>query len=180
MERRTTNGLLIWPNISAARTNNIDDLNIPPPTHKSTPGLPPRCQSLSLIRRRTMSLRKSCPATQPALFFEPHPTSTPAPASATQPPAMDMPSSNHPVTSTPQNTPANAAPISSHAQKPGVGTIKEGKSLCFPFCCWACPSTQSPACSIARGPTANSNFLLQTTSSAPPPTSSLPTPPSSP
>ncbi|KAF1915339.1 hypothetical protein BDU57DRAFT_518260 [Ampelomyces quisqualis] len=26
---------------------------------------------------------------------------------------------------TPQNTPANAAPISSHAQKPGVGTIKE-------------------------------------------------------
>jgi nucleosome assembly protein 1-like 1 len=28
--------------------------------------------------------------------------------------------------STPQNTPANNAPISSHAQQPGVGTIKEG------------------------------------------------------
>jgi hypothetical protein len=28
--------------------------------------------------------------------------------------------------STPQNTPANTAPISSHAQQPGVGTIKEG------------------------------------------------------
>lgn len=28
---------------------------------------------------------------------------------------------------TPQNTPANNAPISSHAQQPGVGTIKEGK-----------------------------------------------------
>jgi nucleosome assembly protein 1-like 1 len=48
---------------------------------------------------------------------------------------MDVPNSNHPVTSTPQNTPANAAPISSHAQKPGVGTIKEGTSQ-YP----ACPS----------------------------------------
>lgn len=30
------------------------------------------------------------------------------------------------LSSTPQNTPANNAPISSHAQQPGVGTIKEG------------------------------------------------------
>lgn len=30
---------------------------------------------------------------------------------------------------TPQNTPANQAPISSHAQQPGVSSIKEGKSL---------------------------------------------------
>jgi hypothetical protein len=29
--------------------------------------------------------------------------------------------------STPQNTPANNAPISSHAQQPGVSSIKEGK-----------------------------------------------------
>jgi nucleosome assembly protein 1-like 1 len=49
---------------------------------------------------------------------------------------MDVPNSNHPVTSTPQNTPANAAPISSHAQKPGVNTIKEGKSQSR----FACPS----------------------------------------
>jgi hypothetical protein len=41
---------------------------------------------------------------------------------------MNVPNPNHAVTSTPQNTPANAAPISSHASKPGVGTIKEGKS----------------------------------------------------
>ena len=34
-------------------------------------------------------------------------------------------------TSTPQNTPANNAPISSHAQQPGVGTIKEGMSFAF-------------------------------------------------
>jgi hypothetical protein len=27
---------------------------------------------------------------------------------------------------TPQNTPANNAPISSHAQQPGVASIKEG------------------------------------------------------
>lgn len=32
---------------------------------------------------------------------------------------------------TPQNTPANNAPISSHAQQPGVGTIKEGMLLTF-------------------------------------------------
>ena len=33
--------------------------------------------------------------------------------------------------STPQNTPANNAPISSHAQQPGVGTIKEGTLITF-------------------------------------------------
>ncbi|USP75823.1 uncharacterized protein yc1106_03097 [Curvularia clavata] len=38
---------------------------------------------------------------------------------------MDVPKSNAHPTSTPQNTPANAAPISSRAQQPGVGTIKE-------------------------------------------------------
>lgn len=31
------------------------------------------------------------------------------------------------INSTPQNTPANNAPISSHAQQPGVASIKEGK-----------------------------------------------------
>jgi hypothetical protein len=30
------------------------------------------------------------------------------------------------LSSTPQNTPASAAPISSHSQVPTVGTIKEG------------------------------------------------------
>jgi hypothetical protein len=39
---------------------------------------------------------------------------------------MDVPRSNKQPTSTPQNTPANAAPISSRAQQPNVGTIKEG------------------------------------------------------
>ena len=33
--------------------------------------------------------------------------------------------------STPQNTPANNAPISSHAQQPGVASIKEGRSKFF-------------------------------------------------
>ncbi|KAF2205803.1 NAP-domain-containing protein [Delitschia confertaspora ATCC 74209] len=38
---------------------------------------------------------------------------------------------------TPQNTPSNAAPISSHAQQPGVASIKEGTLLPFHklFCC---------------------------------------------
>lgn len=46
---------------------------------------------------------------------------------------MDVPKSNPAVTSTPQNTPANAAPISSRAQQPGVGTIKEGESRSLLF-----------------------------------------------
>lgn len=33
------------------------------------------------------------------------------------------------LTRTPQNTPLNAAPISSRAQQPGVATINEGKDL---------------------------------------------------
>lgn len=37
------------------------------------------------------------------------------------------------VLSTPQNTPANNAPISSHAQQPGVGTIKEGMLRFLPL-----------------------------------------------
>lgn len=41
---------------------------------------------------------------------------------------MDVPRSNKQPTSTPQNTPANAAPISSRAQQPTVGTINEGMS----------------------------------------------------
>ncbi|KAL4902463.1 hypothetical protein BDW74DRAFT_64492 [Aspergillus multicolor] len=36
-----------------------------------------------------------------------------------------------PVAPTPQNTPANNAPISSHAQQPGVSSIKEGKLFFF-------------------------------------------------
>lgn len=43
---------------------------------------------------------------------------------------------HHPVLSTPQNTPANAAPISSRAQQPGVASIKEGE--------------QSPACKASK------------------------------
>jgi len=41
---------------------------------------------------------------------------------------MDVPHSNVRPASTPQNTPANAAPISSRAQQPGVSSIKEGTS----------------------------------------------------
>jgi hypothetical protein len=37
------------------------------------------------------------------------------------------------ATSTPQNTPANAAPISSRAQAPGIGSIKEGGAYPFFF-----------------------------------------------
>lgn len=36
---------------------------------------------------------------------------------------------NYPTSSTPQNTPANNAPISSHAQQPGVASISEGKLI---------------------------------------------------
>lgn len=43
------------------------------------------------------------------------------------PPALSPPLTKQPQTcSTPQNTPANNAPISSHAQQPGVDSIKEG------------------------------------------------------
>lgn len=35
--------------------------------------------------------------------------------------------SDHSLPRTPQNTPANNAPISSHAQQPGIASIKEGK-----------------------------------------------------
>lgn len=35
---------------------------------------------------------------------------------------------NYPAFSTPQNTPAATAPITSRAQQPGVASIKEGKS----------------------------------------------------
>jgi hypothetical protein len=112
---------------------------------------PPRCLSQSAIRRWTPSPLRKYLLPRNTLFFEPHPrthahtclphhTSQPPP-----PPTMDVPNSNHPVTSTPQNTPANAAPISSHAQKPGVGTIKEGKSQSR----FACPS--NPA-SRRKGP----------------------------
>ncbi|KAL1608244.1 histone chaperone [Paraconiothyrium brasiliense] len=53
---------------------------------------------------------------------------------------------------TPQNTPLNAAPISSHAQQPGVDSIKEGKFLLSP----RCPSSPAPAVTSL---TANSKFL---------------------
>jgi len=69
---------------------------------------------------------------------------------------MDVPKSNPAVSSTPQNTPANAAPISSRAQQPGVGTIKEGESHCLLFLLLFCPS--NPAVRSAKGLTANSNF----------------------
>merc|ERR1712029_949594 len=49
----------------------------------------------------------------------------PLPSHTTPTAAMDVPRSNKQPTSTPQNTPANAAPISSRAQQPNVGTIKE-------------------------------------------------------
>jgi hypothetical protein len=38
-----------------------------------------------------------------------------------------------PLYRTPQNTPASAAPITSHAQQPGVSSIKEGMLLCLDF-----------------------------------------------
>lgn len=39
-----------------------------------------------------------------------------------------------PIDRTPQNTPANNAPISSHAQQPGVSSIKEGNCfICYDF-----------------------------------------------
>ncbi|KAI1002228.1 putative nucleosome assembly protein [Podosphaera aphanis] len=42
----------------------------------------------------------------------------------------EIPKKNSTTTApTPQNTPANNAPISSHAQQPGVGTIKEAEEL---------------------------------------------------
>lgn len=88
---------------------------------------------------------------------------------------MDVPHSNVRPTSTPQNTPANAAPISSRAQQPGVGTIKEGMSHhrnLLPL--------QPPPCLVVKGLTANLTFFLQRNSSALPPVFSLPTPPSLP
>jgi hypothetical protein len=81
----------------------------------------PRCLSRSAIRRWTPSPpRKSLPLLRHTIL-----------ARKTSPPHgvnMDVPSSTKRPTSTPQNTPANAAPISSRAQQPGVGTIKEGTS----------------------------------------------------
>lgn len=41
--------------------------------------------------------------------------------------AINVPQAHDMTTSTPQNTPANAAPISSRAQQPGVASIKEGE-----------------------------------------------------
>lgn len=55
-------------------------------------------------------------------IFQPHRKSHPVKNSDVRLPP------NH-VCSTPQNTPANNAPISSHAQQPGVASIKEGRSL---------------------------------------------------
>lgn len=67
---------------------------------------------------------------------------------------MDVPSANNP-SSTPQNTPANAAPISSRAQQPGVGTIKEGMSQC------SCCAPPTPPFGVAKGLTANSIFVAE-------------------
>lgn len=50
---------------------------------------------------------------------------------------VDVPPAHHATTRTPQNTPLNAAPISSRAQQPGVDSIKEGKF----FICPRCPSS---------------------------------------
>lgn len=44
---------------------------------------------------------------------------------------INVPFAHIATTSTPQNTPANAAPISSRAQQPGVDSIKEGKCSSF-------------------------------------------------
>ena len=47
--------------------------------------------------------------------------------------ALDVPSAHPASTRTPQNTPSNAAPISSRAQQPGVDSIMEGELLQAPF-----------------------------------------------
>ena len=72
---------------------------------------------------------------------------------------MDVPRSNKQPTSTPQNTPANAAPISSRAQQPNVGTIKEGtlRSAHFSLLLCSCPS-QPRALVLLLFLTANLNF----------------------
>lgn len=75
--------------------------------------------------------------------------------------------------STPQNTPANAAPISSRAQMPGVDSIKEGK---FCFSPRRFPLDPAPTvCDLS----ANS-IPTQRIWSVPPPVCSPPTPPLSP
>ena len=112
----------------------------------------PRCLSRSAIRRWTPSpLRKSLSAPRhlfPDTLPLQHSTSTAA---------MDVPRSNKQPTSTPQNTPANAAPISSRAQQPNVGTIKEGMLHSF-FSCVVLLPLQPRALVLQRFLTANLNF----------------------
>jgi nucleosome assembly protein 1-like 1 len=67
---------------------------------------------------------------------------------------VDVPPAHH-VSRTPQNTPLNAAPISSRAQQPGVDSIKEGKSVISP----RCPSSPPARPPAVTSLTANSDFL---------------------
>jgi hypothetical protein len=79
----------------------------------------PTCQSPSATRRGTLSPPRECP-----LPHSPRFCSTAMTATHT---AARMPANLYLLsTRTPQNTPANAAPISSRAQQPGVASIKEG------------------------------------------------------
>lgn len=82
--------------------------SLPPPlftTHSS-------CLSPSETRRRTSRSHRKAP---PVLFF-----------------SLSKAKKNIlTCRRTPQNTPANNAPISSHAQQPGVSSIEEGKSSFF-------------------------------------------------
>lgn len=83
----------------------------------------PRCLNRSAIRRWTPSPHRKSLSAPRHLFPDTLPQKLSTPTAA-----MDVPRSNKQPTSTPQNTPANAAPISSRAQQPTVGTINEGMS----------------------------------------------------
>lgn len=97
---------------------------------------PSLCLNPSETRRQTFqSPRKYCYALLFSFFFSP----------------VDWPSCL--INSTPQNTPANNAPISSHAQQPGVASIKEGKT----FLSWGFYSTSS---FLIRDPPVPSPLLL--------------------
>lgn len=68
---------------------------------------------------------------------------------------------NYPSSSTPQNTPATNAPISSHAQQPGVASISEGMS-----------SSSLQICNtICRGARGLTNTKRTWTARLPPPSS---------
>ena len=127
----------------------------------------PRCLSRSAIRRwmpyppRKYS-RRCHQAHRCKFWMLPSPPPPPLQKNTipTRTRTMDVLQSNVRPTSTPQNTPANAAPISSRAQQPGVGTIKEGTWLrervekpCLCLFGVAAPAPPTPPClAVCRTP----------------------------